>query len=383
MKNLWFITRSWFPTQSGGVIVRSDQVKLFSKYFQVHVITPQYSKTLYSNNEIPTFYIPVFKDGSILRRGMMTLERVGLVEDYLDDWVYRAYLKIAKQINKDDLIFVTTGGEIASLKLGVRLKKATGSKLILNYHDPIDYTKVNGYIIENDKKHVLRDKIEFKYLKDVDVVFTSSYTQLNSIRLKYASLNFHSECAYFGFPEPMNLIEKENNDDQICIFYAGVITKAQAIENICEAVKDKPIKLVVAGDYSGYPQLHSYIGKKNITFLGRIDRSIVHQKIIDADIGYLSLSDPGYGACIPSKLYEYLNAGIPMLGGLPEGDARDLINKNEWGIAVENSVPELKDALSFLNRQNIKKWKNNVMSDRLNWSMEKTYSHVIKILTDL
>lgn len=56
---------------------------------------------------------------------------------------------------------------------------------------------------------------------------------------------------------------------------------------------------------------------------------------------------------IPSKLYEYLVAGRPVLGVLPRGDAWDVLVRSGTGVAIEDAGPErvaheLRDALERL-----------------------------------
>ena len=59
--------------------------------------------------------------------------------------------------------------------------------------------------------------------------------------------------------------------------------------------------------------------------------------MVDADILFLPMQDvpAGYRArIVPSKAYEYLAAGPPILAAVPEGDARDLIAEFDAGVVV-------------------------------------------------
>ena len=53
--------------------------------------------------------------------------------------------------------------------------------------------------------------------------------------------------------------------------------------------------------------------------------------IENIDIGFVSLANDYLGACVPSKIYEYINLGLPIIGALPNGDGLDIINKNNYG----------------------------------------------------
>ncbi len=43
----------------------------------------------------------------------------------------------------------------------------------------------------------------------------------------------------------------------------------------------------------------------------------------NVDVAFLSLSKEYFSACIPAKLYDYINIGLPILASLPDGEAKD------------------------------------------------------------
>ena len=71
------------------------------------------------------------------------------------------------------------------------------------------------------------------------------------------------------------------------------------------------------------------------------------------DIGFLSLVKDYYGACVPSKLYEYLNLEVPIIAALPEGDALDIINTKSYGKAcIYDDIKGLKNIIKFYKDKN-------------------------------
>jgi len=89
-----------------------------------------------------------------------------------------------------------------------------------------------------------------------------------------------------------------------------------------------------------------------VSMPGYIDHASAIQLIVDASVLFLPLYGlpPGYRArIVPGKTYEYLASGSPILGALPEGDARDLILAHQAGIVVEPSdVHSMTNALHSL-----------------------------------
>ena len=83
---------------------------------------------------------------------------------------------------------------------------------------------------------------------------------------------------------------------------------------------------------------------------------------------------------MPSKLYEYINVGIPILAAI-DGDSRKIINENGYGIATDYSVYSLGVALSTLiQSENLYKARQMVLKERDKWYMKTTISELIKVL---
>ena len=103
------------------------------------------------------------------------------------------------------------------------------------------------------------------------------------------------------------------------------------------------------------------------------------------DIGFVSLTNKYYGACIPSKIYEYINLGLPMIGALPLGDGKDMINNMEYGIAVNfESIDKISQAIKkFEDKAYLDDKKNNIIKDKMKWNMKNTILEINKLLKKL
>ena len=56
----------------------------------------------------------------------------------------------------------------------------------------------------------------------------------------------------------------------------------------------------------------------------------------EADVGFLSLVDNISNYCVPSKLYEYINIGLPILAVI-NGDTKEIVNSNNLGVVCDNT----------------------------------------------
>lgn len=106
---------------------------------------------------------------------------------------------------------------------------------------------------------------------------------------------------------------KESNT--IC--YIGGITKERGIFEIVQAIEGTNIKLYLAGPFETEQlkeKVQSLKGWKNVTYLGVIDRKKCQEVLQKSMVGMLNLHPTlCYINSLPVKMFEYMNAGIPMV----------------------------------------------------------------------
>jgi len=383
---IYYLTRSYSPYQKGGgPLMRTSAVAHLQELkWDISVVMPNYnSKELIIENNI--IQIP-FK-GTHIQKLTTLLERVGVYEDYLDKWIIDAYDYLKKSITRDDIIFSTSGGELGMIKLGSLLKEESGCKFIVNFRDPLNYGEMNG--LKKDKKfHVSREKALQKYIYNADLILTSSQFYEKILKLKFPYLKNNIINNYFGYIKPINTnkyIKKTSN--KLRIAYSGsmisAVQKPETLYSIFKKVNFKiDIEIYFIGDYH-INQTLTKINSKNIKFIDFMP----HEEFLkfmyeNIDVGFLSLANNYYGACIPSKFYEYINLELPILAALPNGDASDLINANGYGYSCHyNDIDSLANALVQLNeKKQRKQFSSNIIKDKNKWAMETRIKEVNHIL---
>ena len=102
----------------------------------------------------------------------------------------------------------------------------------------------------------------------------------------------------------------------------------------------------------------------------------------EADVGFVGLKGKYLGACVPSRLYEFLNLGLPIIASLPDGSAKEIINKNKYGIAcADDDVEELRKAAVCLTDESIyKKYLAAVREDREQWWFQNKAKEFLDIV---
>ncbi|MFK2664792.1 glycosyltransferase [Bacteroides fragilis] len=256
---------------------------------------------------------------------------------------------------------------------------------MVNYHDPLIYSRVNGIKIDA-KFHVSRELSEMKYLSIADLIITSCETNKKSLTEKYPQLKRKIVNNYFGYIEEFNLKNKVYTN-KLRFAYGGRFGKLQSPEIFAKAFanySNTDIELFFVGNYKDYQPIKQYVDK--FVFIEQLPyEEYLDFLLHNVDVGLLSLSSTYLGACIPSKLYEYINLGLPMLGALPDGDAKNIINNKKYGIACSyNSIEEIRKAIDcFMDSKYLFSFRNAVLQDRNKWRMSYLSLELVDFLNNL
>lgn len=378
---IYYISRTYPENTTGGAIIRKGSVDyLREEGFDVWIVVPNYkSNELIVSSSLKHILIPLKMNIRIAS----SLERIGIWDDYLKKWVDRSCKYLSSIVNKNDILFATSGGELGSIMIGSILKAKIKCKFIINFHDPLAYSWVNGKILDN-KYHVSREKQEYKYCKNADLIICSSYVNAHSLSAKYPDLKSIIKVNYFGYIQPFSLSEEYLND-KLRIVYGGnfsILQKPELLGDIL--VNEDNVEAFFVGQFQKYELINKYRDKYNFV------NSLPIKKYCDflkqnVNVGFVSLANDYLGACVPSKIFDYINLGLPILGALPEGDAMDLINKNGYGIACKyDDLEGLKAAVLRLKHSEIRQeYRNKVLKDRDNWAMAERIKEVIEWIRDL
>jgi glycosyltransferase involved in cell wall biosynthesis len=172
------------------------------------------------------------------------------------------------------------------------------------------------------------------------------------------------------------------------LIYQGAINVNRGIEFMVKAMKyiDNAILYIIGyGDIS--EEIAQLIKAENLNdkvqLLGEIPLEKLHGYTQQADLGLSLEEDKGlnYHFALPNKLFNYIQAGIPVLVSyLPE--MRNLVNQYQIGGVIEiHESKHIAEKISVMLNDNEKMeiWSNNAKkaARELNWEKEK---HVIAAL---
>jgi glycosyltransferase involved in cell wall biosynthesis len=132
------------------------------------------------------------------------------------------------------------------------------------------------------------------------------------------------------------------------VVYAGVIAEDRCVFSMVDAINLLPeeaqVTLKLAGTFSP-EKLHREVagtaGWRRVEYLGHIDRAHVRELFDNVRAGLLLYRpDPNSLECAPNKLFEYMQAGIPIIASDLPG-FRTIINGARCGILVDPCCPQV------------------------------------------
>jgi len=130
------------------------------------------------------------------------------------------------------------------------------------------------------------------------------------------------------------------SDGKFVVGYAGNIGLAQGLDTLLDAaelLQDEPVKFLMVGEGTDKTRLQTMVrirGITNVKFLEGVPRKRVPAVLAACDSLLLMLrNDPLFEITVPSKLYEYMAAGKPVICSVG-GEAATLVEKFHCGISV-------------------------------------------------
>lgn len=136
---------------------------------------------------------------------------------------------------------------------------------------------------------------------------------------------------------------KASEADQFTVAYVGNIGLAQKLDTLVEAARQLPeLKFKIVGSGIDEQRVNALVQKyklKNFEMIGRVSWETVLQYYCSAHVLYAQLS-PDFSGAMPSKLYEYLATGKPIVYG-GYGQAVDILKQFETCHVVTPCDPDV------------------------------------------
>ena len=354
---IFFIASHYAPERNAP----AKRIKNFSRYFaeldeyEITVITPRaripspgHPEFLDTNNFF--MFSKYQEDGiEICRfRGLEFPKGIFILElmNYLSEFF--GFFLIALLKNKPDLIITSSPQPFTAL-IGYLISRIKNTLWIIEIRD----IWPESLALENLELNLVKLAIAkyFKFLyRSADRIICVNESQKAEIaeivdESKISVVMNSSDLFESGYRcKPTSLFELERKTLKIC--YVGTIGRAQGLEVMIDALsllsnktRDYQIWFYVVGDGSEKESIRlkaRNAGLQNVIFSDYLFGSDLLSIYKDSDIGFIHLKEQiGLSSALPSKLFDYLAVGLPVLIG-SAGCGKQIIEEYGAGWVFES-----------------------------------------------
>lgn len=362
-KRIWIVAELFHPEETAVAFIFTRIANFLSQKYDVSVICGPES---YDNNKknFKDSYkhspkVVIYRTKTFLRLDKNSLIQRALKVIFLS--LQMAFLMFQK-ISKGEVVLLATHPAPILLIAGF-IKKWKKIQLHILVHDVFPENTIPAQIFKSNKS------IVYRFLKHI---FDKAYSKADHLivigrDMKEVLLEkterFNKSQAISVVPnwtnpsiiKPGVKASKGEYDGKIVLQYSGNIGRVQALEQVLEALissNNPNIFLILRGTGALYTTLEKIISSRNlsnVSLLGGYSRNEENKILATCDISIVSLSKGMYGLGVPSKTYNSLAAGKPILflGDL-KSEISLLVKENNIGWAFDiNSRTEI---VNFFNK---------------------------------
>jgi glycosyltransferase involved in cell wall biosynthesis len=358
-KKIWIISELFYPDEASTGYIMTCIAKSIAQDHDVHVICGPigYDKLVDSRDENFEFCIHRIKALNFNKNNIVgRLIRLIALS-------FRMFLKAFSSIKKNDTVFIVTNPAFV-IPLFAVIKIIKQNKLIILVHDVFPENLISSKIIYSIKNPV------YKLTKSV---FDWSYCQANLlIVLGVDMLDIIQKKTHFNHPvvtienwantEEINphpfssntLINKYGFHDKFVFTFAGNLGRVQGLEfifKIIKKIKNPKVHFIFIGSGALFESLNEEIkqqGITSVTFTGPLSRDQQNVFLNAAHFGLVTLSSELYGLGVPSKTYNIMAAGKPILFiGHKKSEIARMVTEENCGFVFDDN--EEIEILRFFN----------------------------------
>ena len=229
------------------------------------------------------------------------------------------------------------------LPVGLKLKRA-GHRVIFDSHEDFPADIMTKPYLPKTARWLIASgfsMFETYACRQLDYVVTAT----PAIRAKFEKLGCRTIDInnYPLLDELSEYLAWDTNRDQVC--YVGAMTSIRGVPQLVDAMAltSGDVRLALAGKFTekatgekcrssaGWTKVHDH------GFVGRTEVRTVMESSVAGVVTFLPA--PNHVDSQPNKMFEYMSAGIPVIGSnFPLW--RDILEGNECGICVDPTRPE-------------------------------------------
>lgn len=227
------------------------------------------------------------------------------------------------------------------------LAKLAGAKYIANISDlwPLSAKELGA--ISDGRLYRILEKLERYIYHKADIVMGQSEEIVKHIENHGGKTTYLFRNGVDPSRFDLSLKKAKKPGEPIKIIYAGLLGFAQGIADICKSINFKELnaEFHIYGAGGEKDEIVNYLEGNSdcgIIYHGVVSREELPSVLLNSDMTLIPLVKNIYGA-VPSKIYESMAAGLPIMF-MGEGEGAKIVKENNLGL-----VANAKDYLQLKN----------------------------------
>ncbi|MDY6974242.1 MAG: glycosyltransferase family 4 protein [Thermodesulfobacteriota bacterium] len=283
----------------------------------------------------------------IMRRIVYLIDNFCFVPDSRIGWLPFAVFRGTQVVRSEKIpVILATGGPWTDLLIGLFIHFLTGIPLVSDFRDPWTL------LLKEDPKPRLRkqaeDMLEYLVFKHSRLVILNTDTARDGFVRKYHQLDPHKMIVLpNGYDEADFSCLYRVDQDKFLITHTGSFSSfrkassflkgiAKALSFRPEIEKDLLVNFLGTVELSDLKLIRNLGLEKSVKIIPHTAHREIPGYLLRSTILLLALPNTDMSRlCVPSKIYEYLRARVPILAIIPDGClTADIIRKANAGIIV-------------------------------------------------
>lgn len=259
-------------------------------------------------------------------------------------------IEAAKHMGKFDAVICTTPPLLLA-ESAIKISQQKNAKLILDIRDiwP-DVAYEMGSFSPSSFYGRFFERLAKKANQAADMIVSVSPGKIEKLKKRVPDGRVELipngiDELFLSNVEDAGLIERLRLDEGRICAYVGNIGLAQGLGTLLDIAKIRPsVRFLLFGKGADETKLRDRVASEeinNIEFCGTVDARGVYTVLRKADFAYVPLVSSDLRDSIPTKIYEALACGCPVLLAA-KGDAADLVDESGLGV---HAAPEDSAAL--------------------------------------
>ena len=349
MVKVYFIACCFPPIGRGNSITNSCVANHLAEHFEVDVVCMEREDGgLIAYQEDQSLEDALHRGLNVKRvrganwKGLnIVLYALGVLPCYYLNWAWSVWRRREEIFTESGVIFAVYP-VFSDLVVGYWASRRYGFPLLVDFRDDFSGVMAKGW------RKILRPVYRFlekRIVQQASAITVTTELLREDLLERYGLAPERVTVVYNVVPAAEVVESAVLEEEGVSAIYAGAMSRVQQPEVVLKAHA-----LLCAEDPSWAKRLNiHFFGPESLYFSLKIRRHLgdgrdfggflpqaeMSRRVAAADIGFFSLSDPTYAYATPTKLFDCIEAGVPIVASLPQGAARRIVEERQIGLVAD------------------------------------------------